>query len=164
MRIGSDGVPDTADVARIAATIAGAGDNADVVLAYHHNHLLEAGGRRTPQWQRQFAHDCLDAGAALYVGHGAPRLHGIEIYHGRLIFYDLGNFIFQTRTEQGFYDAEVWQSVVAECHFDSSARLHTIRLTPLQLNAIGIDGPANLQRGGGRQSRMALPRTPSSID
>ena len=138
LQIGSDGVPDTADVARIATAITAAGTDADVVLAYHHNHVLEAGGRRTPQWQRQFAYDCIDAGAALYVGHGAPRLHGIEIYRGRPIFYDLGNFIFQTRTKEGFYDAEVWQSAVAECHFDSSARLHTIRLTPLQLNAIGV--------------------------
>ena len=89
-------------------------------------------------------------GASLYVGHGAPRLHGIEIYRGRPIFYDLGNFIFQTATEDGFYDAEVWQSIVAECRFDDG-RFRDMRLTPLQLNADGVGGPADL----------ANPRTPS---
>ncbi len=158
LMIGSDGIPDATDVARIATAIAAAADHADIVLACHHNHVLEAGGRHTPQWQRQFAHDCIDAGASLYVGHGAPRLHGIEIYRGRPIFYDLGNFIFQTRTKEGIYDAEVWQSAVAECHFDSSARLHIIRLTPLQLNAIGVGGPADVATRG----RPWMPHGPAA--
>lgn len=63
-----------------------------------------------PHWQRDFAHHCIDAGASLYVSHGAPRLHGVEIYRGRRIFYDLGNFIFQTATEPCHYDDEVWQA------------------------------------------------------
>lgn len=131
-RFGSDGAPDPADLARVDMAIAEAAARADVVLAYHHNHLLEDGGRRTPQWQRGFAHHCIDAGASLYVSHGAPRLHGIEIYRGRPIFYDLGNFIFQTATEPGHYDDEVWHSVIAECHFHGS-RFEKMRLTPVQL-------------------------------
>jgi poly-gamma-glutamate capsule biosynthesis protein CapA/YwtB (metallophosphatase superfamily) len=53
----------------------------------------------------------VDAGASLYVSHGAPRQDGIE----RPIFYDLANLVFQTTIEEGFYDGAVWQSVVAEC-------------------------------------------------
>ena len=36
----------------------------------------------------------VDAGADIVVMHGAPLLHGVEIYRGRPIFYDLGNFIY----------------------------------------------------------------------
>jgi poly-gamma-glutamate capsule biosynthesis protein CapA/YwtB (metallophosphatase superfamily) len=79
------------DSARLLAAIAEAAARADIVLAYHHNHTLETGGRRTPEWQRGFARQCIEAGASLYVSHGAPRLHGIELYRGKPIFYDLGN-------------------------------------------------------------------------
>jgi poly-gamma-glutamate synthesis protein (capsule biosynthesis protein) len=115
---------------------------ADVVLAYHHNHLLEEGGRQTPLWQRLFARLCIDAGASLYVSHGAPRLLGIELYRGRPIFYDLGNLIFQTATEQGFYDDAVWQSVIAECRF-VGGRFRHMTLTPIQLNSAGLEGSAD---------------------
>jgi hypothetical protein len=33
------------------------------------------------------------------VGYGAPLLAGIGIYRGQPIFYDLGNFVFQTATD-----------------------------------------------------------------
>jgi poly-gamma-glutamate capsule biosynthesis protein CapA/YwtB (metallophosphatase superfamily) len=147
LRRGCDGVVDVADLDRVTGAIAEATGQADVVLACHHNHILEDGGHRTPEWQRHFAQHCIDAGAALYVGHGAPRLHGIEIYRGRPIFYDLGNFIFQTATKDGYYDPEVWQSVVAECRFDGG-RFRETRLTPLQLNAIGVGGPTDLETRG----------------
>jgi poly-gamma-glutamate capsule biosynthesis protein CapA/YwtB (metallophosphatase superfamily) len=147
LRRDAEGAPDVADVGRMLAAIAEAAAHAEVVLAYHHNHILEDSGRRTPQWQRDFAHRCIDAGASLYVSHGAPRLHGIEIYRGQPIFYDLGNFIFQTATEDGFYDDEVWQSIVAECRF-VGGRFREMTVMPLQLNARGIGGPADLVTRG----------------
>ena len=136
--------PGAVDFARITAAISEAATRAEIVLAYHHNHILEDGGRHTPHWQRDFARHCIDAGAALYVSHGAPRLHGIEIYRGRPIFYDLGNFIFQTATEPGHYDDEVWQSVIAECRF-AAGRFREMRLIPLQLNATGVARPRRSQ-------------------
>ena len=58
----------------------------------------------------------MDAGANIYVGHGDPRLQGIEIYRGCVILYCLGNFFFQTKTEVGFYGHEVWESVIVQVH------------------------------------------------
>lgn len=54
-----------------------------------HNHP------ETPDFLRQFARDCIDAGADAIVGHGPHILRGIEVYDGRPIFYSLGNFIDQ---------------------------------------------------------------------
>ncbi len=142
-----EGVLDAPDLTRTLAAIAAAAEQADVVIAYHDNHVLEAGGRQTPPWQRALARQCIDAGASLYVSHGAPRLHGIEIYRERPIFYDLGNLIFQTATEDGFYDDEVWQSLVAECRF-VAGRFREMILTSLQLNSRGIGGSGDLATRG----------------
>jgi poly-gamma-glutamate capsule biosynthesis protein CapA/YwtB (metallophosphatase superfamily) len=147
LRLHDEAVLDANDLARVLDAIAEAAGRADIVIAYHHNHLLEAGGRQTPSWQRDFAHRCIDTGASLYVSHGAPRLQGIEIYRGHPVFFDLGNFIFQTATEDGFYDADVWQSVVAECRFDRG-RFREMILTPVQLNARGIGGSRDLVTRG----------------
>ena len=147
LRRSSNGALDAGDVERFPAAVGKAAVHADVVLAYHHNHILEDEGRRTPSWQRDFAHCCIDAGAALYVSHGAPRLHGIEIYRGRPILYNLGSFIFQTATEDGFYADDVWQSVVAECRFEGG-EFRDMRLTPVQLNARGVGGPGDLATRG----------------
>jgi hypothetical protein len=46
---------------------------------------------------RQLAHDAVDAGAQLIVGHGPHRLRGVEIYKGVPIFYSLGNFLYQAK-------------------------------------------------------------------
>lgn len=67
-------------------------------------------------WKRKLAHKCIDAGANIYVGHGDPRLQGIEIYRGCVILYCLGSLFFQTKTEVGFYGREVWESVIVQVH------------------------------------------------
>jgi poly-gamma-glutamate capsule biosynthesis protein CapA/YwtB (metallophosphatase superfamily) len=127
------------DVERMLGSIRNAATRADVVIAYHHNHVLTDKGHSVPQWQREFAHRCIDAGATLFVSHGAPWLLGIELYQHRPIFYDLGSLVFQTATEGGTYDASAWQSVIAECRF-ASGMLTEMTLTPVQLTAEGIDG------------------------
>ena len=147
LRRGGDGALHPADLARILGAIAEAAAKADIVLAYHHNHILEARGRRTPRWQRDFAHLCIDAAASLYVSHGAPQLHGIEIYRGRPIFYDLGNLFFQTATAEGHYDEVAWQSVVAECRFEGGRFIDMI-LTPVQLNPRSLGGAGDLATRG----------------
>jgi poly-gamma-glutamate capsule biosynthesis protein CapA/YwtB (metallophosphatase superfamily) len=73
------GILNADDLARICNAISEAKAQADVVLAYHHNHLLEQGGRQTPLWQRLFARQCIDAGASLYVSLGAPRLQATPL-------------------------------------------------------------------------------------
>jgi len=48
--------------------------------------------RPTPEF-RSFAHAVLDAGADLYVGHSAHLFQGVEMYRGKPIFYDAGDFV-----------------------------------------------------------------------
>jgi poly-gamma-glutamate synthesis protein (capsule biosynthesis protein) len=46
-------------------------------------------------YQRAIAHAVVDAGADLIVGHHPHRLHGVEFYAGKPIFYSVGNFVFE---------------------------------------------------------------------
>ncbi len=45
-----------------------------------------------PDYLQGFARKLIDNGADMYVGHGNHTIQGIEIYKGRPIFYNLGNF------------------------------------------------------------------------
>lgn len=47
----------------------------------------------TPQ-QKEIAHQLLDSGADVVIGHHAHQLQGIERVDGKLVAYDLGNFLF----------------------------------------------------------------------
>ena len=64
-------------------------------------------------WLVKWSHDEIDAGADIVVMHGAPLLHGVEIYRGRPIFYDLGNFIYNVPPTLTYIDEPMaWESVV----------------------------------------------------
>lgn len=91
--------PDKRDMQRIIASIEEAKSQADYVLVSIHSH--ELGGLRKDfpaDFLRTFARECIDAGATAVLGHGPHVLRGIECYNGGVIFYSLGNFIFENDT------------------------------------------------------------------
>ena len=124
-------------VSMASGAIRAARMNAAYVFCYQHNHYWEKDFRVTPAWQQKWARECIDAGACAYVSHGAPLLHGIEIYRGCPIFYDLGSFVFHTKTTVGYYPGEVWDSAIADCVFENG-RLVALDLVPVVLNENGI--------------------------
>lgn len=136
------------DVQRMLDSIGEARRNADVVLAYQHNHYWERPNiETTPEWQRRFARACIDAGASLFAGHGPPLLHGLETYKGAPLFYGLGSFIFQTKKEEDAYGPVNWQSLIVECRFERG-RFVDATLTPLDLAAVGVGGIDDLETRG----------------
>ncbi|MEX2542246.1 MAG: CapA family protein [Trueperaceae bacterium] len=127
--------PESEDVEAVVRSIRTAGQEADLVLVYVHNHHWEEVKWKTPRWMVDFAHRCIDAGAHMFVGHGAPALHAIEIYKGQPIFYGLGNFLFQTSLAKHWKDEfglRPWQSVVAEAEW-TGGKLAGLKLTPICL-------------------------------
>ncbi len=143
----ADGAFNTEDMARYLAAIAQAAGQADVVIAYHHNHYWEKNMADTPAWQRDLAHQAIESGAGIFASHGAPLLQGIEIHRGRPIFYDLGGFFFQSVTEPGHYPPEVWQSVVVDSRWGRHG-VEGITLLPVQLNDTGLGGPTDMTTRG----------------
>ncbi|PLP60800.1 capsule biosynthesis protein CapA [Mesorhizobium loti] len=108
----------------------------DFVIAYLHHHHWEPGWQDVPDWVRDFARSCIDAGADLFVSHGAPVLQAVELYRGAPLFYGLGNFLFHVPAEETEWSApEVWQSIVAACRYDGSGNLACIDLLPVVISA-----------------------------
>ena len=62
----------------------------------------------TADFFTKFAHQAIDEGADVFVGHGSHFPMGIEIYKGKPIFYSVGNFVFQNETV-GFFPADAYE-------------------------------------------------------
>jgi poly-gamma-glutamate capsule biosynthesis protein CapA/YwtB (metallophosphatase superfamily) len=145
--------PNGEDSRRILQSIRDARQRADLVIVYQHNHVF---GNRSfsaifteglPErlapnpWLIKWTHDEIDAGADIIVMHGAPLLHGIEIYRERPIFYDLGNFIYNVPPTLTYIDEPMaWESVVASVSFEAKS-VRSISLRPVVLNNIGDGQP-----------------------
>jgi poly-gamma-glutamate capsule biosynthesis protein CapA/YwtB (metallophosphatase superfamily) len=142
--------PNAEDARRILQSIRNARQQADLVIVYQHNHVFdkpfvtimseELPERLSPpDWLKKWTHAEVDAGADIVVMHGAPLLHGVEIYRDRPIFFDLGNFIFQLPPTLIYLDEPiVWESVVAYVEFEGNA-LKSIKFRPIAQNRIGQD-------------------------
>lgn len=66
---------------------------ADWVVVSVHSHCHDNAKDEPPQFLKEFAHACIDAGADAVFGHGPHLLRGIEIYKSCPIFYSLGDFL-----------------------------------------------------------------------
>ncbi len=147
LRRDASGAPVAEDVERILNAIQSARRQAQVVIAYQYNHDWEPDMAEVPDWQRALARRCIDAGAAVFAGHGAPLVQGIEVYQGAPLLYGLGNFFFQTEKPVGAYPPESWQGVIADCAFEGG-RCREVRLVPLTLNEVGLNGPDDMATRG----------------
>jgi Bacterial capsule synthesis protein PGA_cap len=124
-----------------------------------------------PGYVRELAHELIDNGLDMWVGHGNHTMQGIEIYKGRPIFYNHGNFSVQrfgsddsppnprnlTNIEANeLRDSWLQQYInlvayTARTRYESG-RLTEIRLYPLDL---GVDATRT------PWSRSSIPQTPT---
>ena len=88
--------PNPRDVAEMTHSIRDAKEMANYVVAYMHAHEQAPGSVEIPaQFVVEYAHAAIDAGADVFAASGPHLLRGIEIYKGKVIFYSLGNWIFE---------------------------------------------------------------------
>jgi poly-gamma-glutamate synthesis protein (capsule biosynthesis protein) len=145
--------PNADDKKRVLQAIRDARQHADLVVVYEHNHVFlnrpfaallneELPERLAPaDWLKKWTHEEIDAGADIIVMHGMPIVHGVEIYHQRPIFYDLGNFIFNAPpTDVQLDEPIIWESVVAHVEFQRK-KLQSITFQPIAMNKIGQGQP-----------------------
>ena len=149
LRVEAGNKPNEEDAHRILQSIQEASKRADIVIVYQHNHVYDKNFGTIfaeelpdrlvpPDWIKKWTHAEVDAGASIVVMHGAPVVQGIEIYRGRPIFYDLGNFIFNLPLTEATQLLEpiVWESVVASVEFQGK-NLQSIKFRPIVLNQMG---------------------------
>jgi poly-gamma-glutamate capsule biosynthesis protein CapA/YwtB (metallophosphatase superfamily) len=145
--------PNQEDSQRILQSIRDARQHADLVIVYQHNHVFGNHAfstiftegmqeRLAPNdWLKKWTHAEVDAGADIVVMHGAPLLHGVEIYRGQPIFYDLGNFIYNLPPWLTYIHEPInFESAVAYLQFQGR-RLQSISFRPIVLNYIGEGQP-----------------------
>ena len=147
IRMQTPGQLDADDVDRNLAAIGAARQEAAYVIAYLHNHQWGEDMTVTRPWAREYARKCVDAGADIFVSHGAPLLHGIEIYREKVLLHGLGSLVFHSRTEVGHYPKEVWESAIVHCDF-SAGRLSRVQVVPVVLNETGDDPRRHLPTRG----------------
>ena len=91
-------IPDRTDLANLREDIGKAREEADlVVTSFHWGDFMRP--FHLTDHETQTAHFCIDQGADVVVGHHHHILRGIDWYAGRPIFYGLGHFVFDVRTE-----------------------------------------------------------------
>ncbi|MEW5783750.1 MAG: CapA family protein [Bacillota bacterium] len=138
----------TAKPYRIAPLIQRARHNADLVIVHMHwGH--EYNSTITAQ-ERDLARTMVDLGADIIIGHHPHVLKPVEIYNGSVIFYSLGNFIF----DQGFSRTKMSAVAQYKLFDDGSAR---VEITPLSIRE-AHPRPLNpiLQWGFGLKIRRIL--------
>lgn len=90
--------PNRDDLRELKRQIVVANRKADFVVASLHSH--EGSGasfndQTVSEFHRTAAHNCIDGGADVFLGHGPHTFRGVEVYREAPIFYSLGNFVAQ---------------------------------------------------------------------
>ncbi|MEB3341282.1 CapA family protein [Okeania sp.] len=82
-----------------------------------------------------FAHELIDEGADLVLGHGPHVPRAMEVYQGKLIAYSLGNFMgYRTLSTQG----NLGYSLVLELDINYKGDFVSGKILPVHLNSKGI--------------------------
>jgi poly-gamma-glutamate capsule biosynthesis protein CapA/YwtB (metallophosphatase superfamily) len=116
-----------ADPLIVARDVGDLRKRSDVVIVSMHNGV-EYALKPTPA-QIAFAHAAIDAGATLVIGHHPHVIQPKETYRGGLIFYSLGNFVFDQFQREATQHGEI-----AEVDFLGPAmfvaNVWPVRITP----------------------------------
>ncbi|MGN0204668.1 MAG: CapA family protein [Coprococcus sp.] len=101
------------DASEILKSIADAKKRSDLTVFSLHTHegLNENWyAKQPPEFIEKMAHDAIDAGADVVVGHGAHFLRGVEIYHGCPIFYNIGSILMEFEAGESIIAPEMYES------------------------------------------------------
>lgn len=93
------GVAAAGDASQVENAVRNARAVSDYVVVYFH--WGETSETATRPAQVDLAHAAIDAGAAAVIGSHPHVLQGLEEYHGGLIAYSMGNFVFNPPREEG---------------------------------------------------------------
>jgi poly-gamma-glutamate capsule biosynthesis protein CapA/YwtB (metallophosphatase superfamily) len=136
---------------RNLAAVREADANADFVLYYQHfqidfDEFSEVSPGDTTSdghgwvedvanWQRDFAYAVLDAGASMYVGHGARAYDGVEIYNGKPIIRQQGGLAYQGLNPVigGYAEHRPWDGILAEAIIREGSVVR-LEFSPLDLD------------------------------
>jgi poly-gamma-glutamate synthesis protein (capsule biosynthesis protein) len=91
-------------------------------------------------YQKVCGKQCIDAGASIVIGHHPHVLQGVEVYHGGIIAYSLGNFVF------GSYSNKIKDSMIFSVEYDKNGLIEA-KLYPLNVNNYEVNFQPKLRHG-----------------
>lgn len=91
-----------------------------------------------PEFVEKIAHDAIDAGADVVVGHGAHFLRGVEVYKGKPIFYNIGSILMEFEAGESIIAPEMYEAYGYAVDSRPSD-LHTHRAKDKDGNFIGFN-------------------------
>ncbi len=101
------------DEAAMLKSIRDAARRSDLVIASLHSHEgmnEDWYASVPPTFVEEYAHKAIDAGADVFVGHGAHFSRGVEIYKGHPIFYNLGSLIMEFEAGESMVTPEMYHT------------------------------------------------------
>ena len=101
------------DADEVLKSVADASKRSDLTIFSLHTHegVNENWySSQPPEFIEKIAHDAIDAGADVVVGHGAHFLRGVEIYHGKPIFYNLGSLLMEFEAGESIIAPEMYEA------------------------------------------------------
>lgn len=130
------------DLENLKRSIAEARRSADMVIVTMHAGVEY---RRKPEAaQIRFARTAIDLGADAVIGHHPHWIQTIERYNGKLIFYSLGNFIFDQRKQDTKEGLAIRFTIKKSSDgINSQTSLSLVELVPVVEERLGIPRPAN---------------------
>jgi poly-gamma-glutamate synthesis protein (capsule biosynthesis protein) len=87
------------DMEMMEEDIKAAKKNSDLTFVSLHFSISVGGSHTLAPHQEAMAKGAIDAGADLILGHGPHALQGFEVYKGKAITYNMGNFVVDRETE-----------------------------------------------------------------
>lgn len=128
-------------------------DAVDFVVVYLHFGVSMSGV--VHDYQREIAHALIDAGADVIAGSHSHTLGGVEFYRSGLVFYSLGNFIFNV----GFHPQATLDGALAKVVVRDN-RIASCTMRPTYRNAAARTTFPDLSRGdGARIAEMITQRS-----
>lgn len=84
--------PEPDSVEEMQKNIQNLKNQCDIAVVALHKGMVHTHGE-IQMYEKPLAHAAIEAGADVVIGHHAHILRGIEIYHGKPIYHNLGNFV-----------------------------------------------------------------------
>lgn len=148
--------PITQDRKKMLADIAAAAKTVDFVIVSVHWGIEYADNAN--QSQRTLAHQMVDAGADLILGHHPHVIQGLELYKDRLIAYSLGDFVFD------HYSRRTGEAFVLQVSIPAEGP-PSIEVVPVYLNdSTGVPGPVDGEAADVILQRLIRLSAPLGLD
>lgn len=171
----SAGTCDMNDSAMVQRAIVDASTKADIVVVSFHAGAEGRDAQRTPTeretylgtnrgFVREFAHQSVDWGADVLIGHGPHVSRAVELYKGRLIAYSLGNFATWKRMK---LDRETAWGPILKLKLDGNGALlggQILSTEQSKTQGPSFDSKQNALRKIAELSSLDFPESPLLID